>query len=287
MKPDPRFLNQPKNFWANVRSISQHVGYTSRGTGQILVPDLPTIVKALRELGLDAAHVAEESGNPTKFGDSLRAYFAHRADVLSKSVEPRLMNAEQAAKAFARVKKQTQSKLPIPMNKQKGDKKKPAYLTAMVNMLIDANIGGLPCDYDPRELTTFTRMGAPLRTLARRIDGAFPSAVNPIAVWEIKEYYYTTTFGSRVADGVYETLLDGMELEELRQSERVDCKHYLTIDAHYTWWDCGRSYLCRIVDMLHMGYVDEVLVGTEVLDRLPGLAKEWAALYRTREKPRE
>jgi hypothetical protein len=76
---------------------------------------------------------------------------------------------------------------------------------------------------------------------------------------------------------VYETLLDGMELEELRQSEQVDCKHYLMIDAHYTWWDCGRSYLCRIVDMLHMGYVDEVLVGTEVIDRLPELVKEWVA----------
>ena len=48
----------------------------------------------------------------------------------------------------------------------------------------------------------------PLRTLARRVDGAFPSAVNPVAVWEIKEDYHTTTFGSRVADGVYETQID-------------------------------------------------------------------------------
>ncbi len=105
------------------------------------------------------------------------------------------------------------------MNKQKGKKKTPAYLTGIVNMLIEANSKGLPCDYDPRELTTVTQAGVPLRTLARRIDGAFPSPVNPIAVWEIKEYYYTTTFGSRVADGVYETLLDGMEIEELREHE--------------------------------------------------------------------
>ncbi len=280
MKPDVRFLNQPKHFWANVRLVSQCVGYTSRGTGQIRVPDLPTILKALHELGLDTAEVADAFGRSTKFGDLLLAYFAYRADVLNKSVAPRLMNAEQAARAFARVRRQTKSKLPIPMNKQKGDKKKPAYLTAMVNMLIHANISGLPCDYDPRELTTFTRGGAPLRTLARRIDGAFPSVFNPIAVWEIKEYYHTTTFGSRVADGVYETLLDGLELEELRQSEKVHCRHYLMIDAHYTWWDCGRSYLCRIVDMLHMGYVDEVLVGTDVVERLPSLAREWVALYR-------
>ena len=77
-------------------------------------------------------------------------------------------------------------------------------------MIIESIIGERKCDYDPRELTTVTTDGFPLRTLARRVDGAFPSAVNPIAIWEIKEYYYTTTFGSRVADGVYETLLDGV-----------------------------------------------------------------------------
>src|SRR5260370_38914755 len=103
------------------------------------------------------------------------------------------------------------------------------------------------------------RDGAPLRTLARRIDGAFPSPVNPIAVWELKEYYYTTTFGSRVADGVYESLLDGMELEELREHEAIDVKHYLMVDDHYTWCERGHSYLSRIIASLHIGYVEQVL----------------------------
>jgi hypothetical protein len=85
------------------------------------------------------------------------------------------MNASRTAAAFARVRKTTKSKLPIPMNKQKGNKRQPAYLTRDSHMLIEANAGGLPCDYDPRTLTTFTREGSPLRTLARRIDGAFPS----------------------------------------------------------------------------------------------------------------
>ncbi len=286
MKPDARFLNQPKHFWANVRSISQHAGYTARGTGQILVPDLLVIVESLKELELSTGHVVDDAGKATTLGAMLMQYFHYRADILNRFVEPRLMNAEQAAAAFSKVLKATKSKRAVTMNKQKGEKKKPAYLTAIVGMLIEGNINGLACDFDPRELTTFTHLGVPLRTLARRVDGAFPSAKNPIAVWEIKEYYHTTTFGSRVADGVYETLLDGMELEELRQSEKIDCKHYLMIDAHYTWWDCGRSYLCRIVDMLHMGYVDEVLFGTEVLDRMPSLAKEWAASFQERSKPR-
>ena len=171
------------------------------------------------------------------------------------------------------------------MNKQKGEKKTIAYFTGLINMLLEANANGFPINYDPRELTTITVQNAPLRTLARRVDGGFSSAVNPVAVWEIKEYYYTTTFGSRVADGVYETLLDGMELEELREHEKIDVKHYLMVDAHFTWWDCGKSYLCRIIDMLHMGYVDEVLFGREVVTELPRIVKEWVALARERRRP--
>lgn len=152
----------------------------------------------------------------------------------------------------------------------------------MINMIIEDNLSGYKCDYDPRELTTVTQKGRPLRTLSRRIDGAFPSAVNPIAIWEIKEYYYTTTFGSRVADGVYETLLDGMELEELYEHEGIKVMHLLMIDAHYTWWDCGKSYLCRIIDMLNMGYVDEVLFGYEIIERLPSLVNEWVAIAKSR-----
>lgn len=192
------------------------------------------------------------------------------------------MDGQRALKEYQKLHRKLRPKCPIPLNKQTGKKKAPAFLTAITNMLIEANAEGFACDYDPRELTTITVNGNPVRTLARRVDGAFPSAVNPIAVWEIKEYYYTTTFGSRVADGVYETLLDGMELEELREHEGIDIKHYLILDAHYTWWECGRSYLCRVMDMLHMGYVDEVLFGYETIERLPDIVKGWVETQKRR-----
>ena len=32
--------------------------------------------------------------------------------------------------------------------------------------------------------------------------------------------------------------------------------------------------------MLHMGYVDEVLFGEEVIERLPAIAKEWLRALR-------
>lgn len=210
------------------------------------------------------------------------AYFMYRAEVLNNFVQHQLMNAKQAETMFNRLHEKYQPVLPHTMNKQKGDKKKVSYLTAMVNMLIEANAQGLSFNRDPRELTTITKSSMPVRTMARRVDGAFPSAVNPVAIWEIKEYYYTTTFGSRVADGVYETLLDGMELEELKEHEGIEVEHILIVDAHFTWWDCGRAYLCRMIDMLHMGYVDEILFGKEIEDRLPHIVTVWVEKTKAR-----
>jgi hypothetical protein len=280
VRADPRFLKMPKHFWANVRSLSQQLGYTNKAQ-RIKVPTVSEIQDGFNGLSLSSDHVIE-NGSPTEFGIKLIDYFQHRADELNDYVRPRLMDKERAKKEFENLYRKLKPKRQVPMNKQKGDKKAPAFMTGIVNMIVERGIAGLNCDFDPRKLTTVTRHGAPLRTLARRVDGAFPSSINPIAIWEIKEYYYTTTFGSRVADGVYETLLDGMELEELTEHEQIKVKHYLIVDDFFTWWSCGRSYLCRIVDMLHMGYVDEVLFGYEVIERLPTLVSEWVSLAKSR-----
>lgn len=277
MKANKLFLNQPKSFWANVRSISQHLGYTLRGKKQIKIPTIEEMSSAMLALGLTSNHLTQ-NGITTEFGNLLIGYFKHRADVLNNFVESKLMNVEKAKQTFEQLKAKHNPTCPIPMNKQKGEKQAPSYFTGIINILIEANANGFSCNYDPRELTSLTSNGVPIRTLARRVDGAFTSTINPIAIWEIKEYYYTTTFGSRVADGVYETLLDGLELEEVREHENIDVKHYLMIDDHNTWWNMGRSYLCRIIDMLHMGYVDEVLFGYEVIERLPEIVKEWVEI---------
>lgn len=281
MKPNKTFLNLPKNFWAGIRLISQEVGYTERSTGQIKIPSNNEITESLGSLGVDFPSLQRQNTVSGNFGKRLSEYFSYRANILNNYVEPRLMNAKKAEKTYNSLFKKLNPACPIPMNKQKGVMRKPAYLTGLVNMLIEANSSGLPCDYDPHRLTTVTRDGLPVRTFARRVDGAFPNSINPIAVWEIKEYYYTTTFGSRVADGVYETLLDGLEIEELREHENLDIKHYLIVDAYDTWWKQGKSYLCRIIDMLHMGYIDEALFGYEVIERMPQIVKEWVEIYQS------
>ena len=281
MKPNTRFSNMPQFFWAAVRMVSQKAGYTVRGKDQVKVPTLQEIEQAFTSLRLNP-DVVLKSGEPTKLLLDLISYYDYRSHVINTFVEPRLMNKHKAELEFYRLYDELKPSCPIPMNKQKGEKRAPAYLTGIVNMIIESNAGEFSCNYDPRELTMVTKNQAPLRTLARRVDGAFPSTINPTAIWEIKEYYYTTTFGSRVADGVYETLLDGMELKDLFDHENIKVFHYLMIDSHYTWWRCGKSYLCRIIDMLHMGYVDEVLFGYEVIEQLPTLVTKWVEIEKLR-----
>lgn len=281
MKPDSRFADKDNAFWGCVRSLSQDLGYTVRGEDRIKVPGYREMRQGFVDLELDPDAIADRRGNPTPLGADLLAYFTYRAEVLDRHAPANLMDFEEAKalfeKHYARLKPDDRM---LPKNKQKGEKSGPMLLTGLVNMLIHQHTGGADCDYDPRKLTTVTKDRVPLRTLARRVDGAFPKSVNPVAIWEIKEYYHTTTFGSRIADGVYESLLDGVELKELRDSTGVDIKHYLFIDSKRTWWNMGKAYLCRIVDMLNMGYVDEVLFGKEVVDEMPRLAKEWLELIK-------
>ncbi len=278
MKPAARFVGQSKSFWACVRSLSQELGYTVKGQGRIKSHTINEIKQGFVNLDLNPLAISDGNEVPTELATLLHEYFQYRADILDSIAAKKLMDARQAKKVFDYHLQKLKPSRPPPMNKQKGDKKAPAFLTGLVNMLIEHYAKGADCDYDPRKLTTVTHNGVPLRTLARRVDGAFPNSVNPVAIWEIKEYYYTTTFGSRVADGVYETLLDGLELEDLRTSENVDIKHYLMVDDYNTWWNMGRSYLCRIVDMLNMGYVDEVFFGLEVVDEMPRVVDEWIQL---------
>ena len=277
MRADLRYTNLDLKFWANVRTIGQEIGYSKRK--KVLRYDLDDLLTAMNNVGLGKTHL-KIYDQPSELADLLLGYLNFRSTTLNTYVEPMLMDAEEAEAIYDDLPRFSPSS-PQPMNKQRGDKKRPAYLTCIVNTIIEAYSAGIGVDYDPRILTTVTRDHEPFRTLSRRVDGCFPSCVNPIAVWEIKEYYYTT-FGSRIADGVYETLLDGFELQELRSTGSFRVDHLLIIDSHRTWWEMGLSFLCRLVDMLHMGYVDEILFGSEVVETLPEIVRTWVEQYQAR-----
>ena len=102
MIPDSKFVNLGKDFWANIRVISQKVGYTERlnrrgkskevespagakkKVGRIKIPSLAEIKTALEELDLSSKHLVNDRGDPTERGKLVADYFAYRGNVLNK-----------------------------------------------------------------------------------------------------------------------------------------------------------------------------------------------------------
>ena len=268
MQAFSEFRDMPSSFWAMVKFVSQELGYTKRGVVRTYTEE--EIANLLQSYGLrtDRRQIR-----------NIVEYSQLRADTLNDFVRNNLMNAQMARAEFERlypIHSDNDFLCSLPMNKQKGEMRQIAYFTAMINILAECVIreaglfNGVKCfNDDPRSLMYVIDDEQVVGASSRRMDGAYPDIINPRMIWEIKEYYYTTTFGSRVADGVYETQLDGYELRDI--SARTGCyvSHVLFIDGYKTWWEDGKSYLCRIIDMLNAGLVDEVIVGREVLDRWP------------------
>lgn len=271
-----QFSCMDASFWAFIKFVSEMLGYTKRGTGTVMVYTSRMIRTLCNKEGITVSD---------DLIDLASQYSYARAALLNDFAERMLMDAETAAeefKAWNRLYHEQGFKCKLPLNKQKGKMKQIAYFTAMINILAEKTIREitgrediLGFDDDPRGLAyIYDDEGRIIGASSRRFDGAYPSIRSPKLVWEIKEYYYATTFGSRVADGVYETQLDGFEFKELFDRSGRKVYHVLFIDAYRTWWIQGKSYLCRLVDAMNSGVVDEVIVGREIFTRWPDLLHE-------------
>lgn len=275
MQAFPEFKNMPSSFWPLVKFVSETLGYTLRRRGLVRAYTLDEISTLLIRYNIPI------------YEDMIFAvhdYCGKRTTLLNEQVRNMLMDSETARKAFEYLLDLHQRNYYLcrwPINKQSGELKKVNYFTAMINILAEKtirespyhrNVYGPGFDDDPRGLVyVFDDNNNIIGASSRRYDGAYPGIINPKIVWEIKEYYYATSFGSRVADGVYETQLDGYEFRQLREQYDRDILHIFFIDAYKTWWVDGRPYLCRIIDILNSGLVDEVIVGKEVFTRWPEL----------------
>lgn len=268
MQAFAEYRGMPSSFWAMVKFVSQELGYTKRGVVKTYTEREIADLLQSYDLVIDQQQIR-----------NVVDYSELRAATLNEFVKNNLMDAHTARTVFERlypIHCDNDFLCKLPMNKQKGEMRQIAYFTAIINILAECTIrnaglfNGEKCfDDDPRSLMYVIDDGEIVGASSRRMDGAYPSLINPRMIWEVKEYYYTTTFGSRVADGVYETQLDGHELQDIWDRTNHYVNHVLFIDGYRTWWEDGKSYLCRIVDMLNAGLVDEVIIGREVLDRWP------------------
>ena len=274
MQAFDEYRNKDASFWALIKFVSEGLGYTDRRRGTVKSFSPNEVVSFCSTQGISineqTAYLAAQ-------------YSIKRASLLNDIAQHMLMDAATAEAEFQKLflyHKRYGYTCKLPLNKQKGDMKKIAFYTAIINILAEKTIR--EClhikqqgfDDDPRGLLYIIDDNNNLiGSSSRRFDGAFPNILSPVMVWEIKEYYYATTFGSRVADGVYETQLDGYEFQELYNRTGKKIYHILFVDAYRTWWIQGKSYLCRLVDAMNAGLVDEVIVGKEAFVRWPALLR--------------
>lgn len=87
MKPNSKYRNMPKDFWADVRLIGQEVGYTERGQGVVKIPSIDEIQGAYRKLDLSSEHLADAEGHSTERGALVLGYLEYRASALNFVVE--------------------------------------------------------------------------------------------------------------------------------------------------------------------------------------------------------
>lgn len=297
MRADPRFTDKDLTFWAYVRAVTQSLPNSSRGKDRVVLAyDASDIFTAVLDNDYPVA-VLGTPENPSPLLGSLVEYFAYRADLLNNQVKSDLMTVTEAREEFNELCKAVGAgdgepvldskntkivarryvvdgiNVRVAMNKQKGEKRNIQYFTGMIDLLM-AHALRQQFDEDPHQLTAIGDSERLQATLSRRMDGAFPSVRNPKAIWEIKEYYYTTTFGSKISDAVYVSELDGYELQDVKHFASAP-EIILMVDSYGTWWEQGRSYLCRLIDILNMGKVDEIMFGREIFRRIPVVAEEW------------
>jgi hypothetical protein len=280
LKANEKFLERDSPFWAYVKIISEKLGYSLRGTGELRYYSLDEVLYKLEEVNINYdLEVIHDVVN----------YLNFRSKELNENVRNLFMNKDSAKEEFRKLYLyhiENEFSCSLPLNKQRNEKRDYSYFTGIINIIAEKTfrdhaqehnlIYGEDIRFDDNPMSLsyiFDEEKKLIGALSRRFDGAYPSTRNPLAIWEIKEYYYTTTFGSRISDGIYETQLDGFELNDISRETNKDIKHIYFIDDYNTWWNMGRSYLCRTIDMLHKGLVDEVIFGKEVLYRWEDVLK--------------
>ena len=102
-----------------------------------------------------------------------------------------------------------------------------------------------------------------LHVTARNLDGAVQALLNPILIWEIKEYWGTTSGGSKMSDAVYECALVGRELRDFEKRAGGHIDHAVLLDGK-DQWTSRKSDLLRFCDLYHQGLVDALIIGREI-----------------------
>jgi len=268
------FQGRGREFWAYVRLVSEQAGYQPHGDELVKKYDLDDLRKTVEKTEINADPILGGfSECTTNLGNEVRDYLNYRSEQVEIALD-RIRTRDQAVEEFEEFSEgfvmDTEQ-----LNKQGSNQ--PLVFANSVNLVLEKETG-IEFDPNPRMLPTVLDSDRNLQmTLPKWPDGAFPTARNPRAIWEVKEFYSSTTFGSRIADAIYEIMLFHEELNTLHEETGREVELYLMTDG-YEAWQKGISYICRIVDILNMGYIDAAIFGEDVFTQWPDIVGEWEDL---------
>jgi hypothetical protein len=230
----------------------------------------------------------------TPAADELAAYLDKRSEVLQRVSDYWTRRWEVSESVFAKMRTESEAKADYASLSDQllqsygvrlaGYHKSPKVLVHTVEAIARRECGkaGVSVNTNPQRRAALVS-DEHIWVSPRRLDGALPDLLNPIALWEIKEYWGKTKGGSKMSDALYEIHLVGLELREFEDEFGIHVNHYAVLDG-LRQWQARKSDVRRIVDLLYMGLLDELVAGREVLTEWPRIVNENIALAQRRSR---
>ena len=278
MKREPGFAaaRWDDPFWHVVRILGDQSA-TKRGKyAANIAPH--EIISVMQSIGTPVAHgLVDYLKNHEAVLERLSAYWAKRREVSDNLLA--LMRTEDEAKAdFASISDQVLKSYGVQLAGYHNSSK---ALVDAVDAVVyrECRNADVQVNTNPQSRAAIIS-DQHIWVSPRRLDGAIPDLLNPVAIWEIKEYWGKTGGGSKMSDAIYELHLVGLELRMFEDEFNIHVNHYAIMDGREQW-NSRKSDVRRAVDLLYSGLLDELVVGSEVLTEWPRIVQECCALVKS------
>lgn len=251
-------------FWQALRLLIDQRNFTTIDERDVL-PRL----RATRVPSAEGLATWLERQEPALITD-LAAYTHTRMRLANEALDNLLRTESEALDDFASISAEA-----VQWAKNAATSQSSKVLVQTVAALTVQASQGMPFtpDLDPQKRAAYLD-GDSIWVSPRRLDGALPTLLNPVGLWEIKEYWGNRG-GSKMSDAIYEVQLVGTELAVQEKARSWHIDHYLILDGK-AQWAARKSDLRRAIDLLYSGLVDELFIGRELLTEWqPAVVAMW------------
>lgn len=267
-------------FWHALRMLADQLAGKRKYADMISPSEIMTLLRKAKTPAADAlALYLDERGDAL---EDLSAYWTKRREV-SDAAFALLRTESEAKEDYAAISDQVLQSYGVQLA---GYHKSPKVLVNTVDAVIysECEEADVSVNTDPQSRATLVS-DQHIWVSPRRLDGALPDLLNPVALWEIKEYWGKTNGGSKMSDAIYELNLVGLELRMFEEEFGIHVNHYAILDGREQW-QSRKSDFRRAVDLLYMGLLDELVVGRAVLTEWPRIVRENITLAQADHRPR-